>query len=159
MAARHAFYKSRGTNCILPLLSFGLVPKGSLCRAGRRKPTTPRNKGLGDSPGFGLVPLSLAADSSLKIPTKPFPLRLCPKSSAVEGLHIIQWPWSQTLLCITLLATAVGNGFTAIPGKLRGKAMGGQTRITSFAQFSGTGSSPAAGCRSQTLTEEGYFEI
>lgn len=57
-----------------------------------------------------------------------------------------------------LLATAVGNGFTAIPGKLRGKAMGGQTRITSFAQFSGTGSSPAAGCRSQTLTEEDYFE-
>lgn len=83
LAARHAFHKSRGTNCILPLLSLGLVPKGSLCRAGRGKPTTPRNKGLGDSPGLGLVPLSLAAGSSLKIPTKPCPLRLCPKCSSV----------------------------------------------------------------------------
>lgn len=159
LAARHAFYKSRGTNCILPLLSFGPAPKGSLCRAGRRKPTTPREQRAGDSPGLGLVPLSLAPDSSLKIPTKPFPLRLCPKSSAVQGLHTIQWPRSQTLLRITLLATAVGDGSTAIPGKLRGKAMGGQTCITSFAQFSGTGSSPAAGCRGQTQTEEDYFEI
>lgn len=89
--------KAGELNCVLPLLSFGPAPKASLCRIGQRKPTTQMNKGLGDSPGFGLLPLPLAADSSLKTSPESFPLILCPKPSILRGLHTIRRPWSQPL--------------------------------------------------------------
>lgn len=87
LASRHAFYKGRGTKCICHSSVLGQFPKALCALPGGGSRPPPGTK-AGDSPGFRLVPLSLAADCPLKIPTKPFPLRLCPKCSAHHSVAL-----------------------------------------------------------------------
>lgn len=159
LAARHAFDKSRGTNCVLPLVGFGPAPKASLCHAGWRKPTTRRNKGLGDSPGFGLLPLALAADSSLKIPPGAFPLRLCPKSTTVWGLHTVQWSWSQTLPLHYPTDHSSRDQLYSSSWETKRKSnrQSGTHHLLNTVFWYSPAS--AARCRSWTLIEEDYFII
>lgn len=159
LAARRAFYKSRGTKRVLPLLGFGPAPKVSLCRARRRKPTTRRNKGLGDSPGFGLLPLPLAAGLFPENPSWAFSFKTLSKI-----LHSLGTAHHS----VTLEPPLPLHYSTDHGGREQLYSSSWETKRKSNRQLDMHhllntvfcySPASAAWCRSRTLAEENYFKI
>lgn len=125
-----------------------------------RKPTTPRNKGLGQprlQAGAALLGSRLFPGNPYQaFSFKTLSKILCSLGTAQHSMALEPDPPLHYSAGHSSREWLYSNSW-----ETERKAMGGHwmTRITSFTQFATAGSSPAAGCRSQTLTEEDYFEI